>query len=179
MDQRGTAGLEFTLVVPLMMIFLFGAVEAVQLVGAHSRVENAADALVNIVAKQSTGVTPALLTDICVAAQRTLLPYKATSLAVAIVSVTNYSGTVLVDWQDDTACPTAATAVSSTTAIADAELFYNSYSRVSQSGDSIIIAFATYTYAPIITYVLGGPIKMTHTAYARSRSNTTIPCTGC
>jgi len=175
MDQRGTAGLEFTLVVPLMMIFLFGAVEAVQLVGAHSRVENAADALVNIVAKQSTGVTPALLTDICVGAQRTLLPYAGTSLAVAIVSVTNDSGAVLVDWQDDTACPTAAAAVPSSTAIADAQ----SSGRVSQSGDSIIIGFATYTYAPIITYVLGGPVTMTHTAYARSRSNTTIPCTGC
>jgi hypothetical protein len=132
----------------------------------------------NIVAKQAT-VTPALLADYCDAAKFIMSPYGTTPLAMAIMSVSGHSTGTAVDWQYDAACPTTAASVSSATAVTLVSYTFHAYSEVQGSPDSVILVFTTYTYTPIVAYVLGGPVTMTHTASAWTRSETTITCTGC
>jgi Flp pilus assembly protein TadG len=178
-DRRGAVGIEFMLILPLMLMLLFGTYESTALIGAHSRLEYAATAVANIVAKQGT-VTTAMMADACNAAKFIMSPYSTTPLAMAIIDVTGSStGNTAVDWQYDAACPTTATAVASATAITYVSTAFHAYSEIEGATPSIILVYATYTYTPIVAFVIGGPITLTHTASALTRSVLPIPCTGC
>jgi Flp pilus assembly protein TadG len=179
-DRRGAVGLEFMLILPLLLVLMFGTYEATTLLGAHTRMEYAATVVANIVAKQS-GTTTALLADDCRAAQLSMAPYSATPLAMAIVSVTwSYSANAAaVAWQYDAACPTTAPAVTSATALTYATTTFHAYSEVQGDTNTIILVYATYTYTPIVSYVLGGAVTMTHTVSAWTRTGQPVPCTGC
>jgi Flp pilus assembly protein TadG len=168
------------LVLPLLLVLMFGTYEATMLVGAHTKLEYAAAVVANIVAKQS-GTTTALLTDDCRAAQLIMAPYSATPLAMAIVSVTwsSSASAAVVDWQYEAACPTAATAVAAATAVTYATTTYHAYSEVQGDTNTIVLVYATYTYTPIVSYVLGGAVTMTHTVSAWTRDGQPVPCTGC
>jgi Flp pilus assembly protein TadG len=177
-DRRGAVGMEFVMILPLMLILLFGTYEGTALIGAHTRMDYATTMVANIAAKQAT-VTPALLADYCDAAKFIMSPYGTTPLAMAIMSVSGYSSGTAVDWQYDAACPTTATSVASATAVNYVSANYHSYSEITGANQSVILVYATYTYKPIVAYVLTGPITMTRTASAWTRSHFSIPCTGC
>ncbi|MEJ0062818.1 MAG: hypothetical protein WDO70_06360 [Alphaproteobacteria bacterium] len=81
-----------------------------------------------------------------------------------MASVTHYTASTTVDWQDTT-CG-GATAISGAPALASVV--------IPNVGDSTIIVQATYTYSSPLHYLLASNYTLTKTVFARPRGMTAI-----
>ncbi|WP_206951710.1 TadE/TadG family type IV pilus assembly protein [Trinickia acidisoli] len=185
-DSRGTAALEFALVLPVVLAILFGIYEVVQDVRANMQLSNAAVSIADMVAQQSGGVTSGASGSIgyfCRAGELMMTPFPtgATSgvgtFSVAVASVTNYSGSgATVDWESDASCSAAATAIGSA-AITLATSPTNLVPNAGRPGDSVIVVQVSYHYRSAIQYLLPIDTVLTKTAFARPRGDEPIACT--
>jgi Flp pilus assembly protein TadG len=162
-NQKGAATIEFAFVVPVFLIICLGMFEAAGVVSANMKLENAAQLMANLVAQQSNE-TNSMTSNFCTGAQYAMEPLSGTPLKADVVSVTNSSGTDTVNWQDTT-CGSAST-VSNGSSIAS--------SLIPNSGDSVIVVVATYTYTSPLSYVLKSSYTLTQTTYSRPRNVTSI-----
>jgi len=184
-DTRGTAALEFAIVLPLICAIVFITYDLVQMVRAGMQVSTAATSIADMVAQQSGGLTggsTGSIGDFCRAAQWTMLPLPtgttsgAGAFAVSVASVTNYSGTgPQVDWESDRSCKAAGQRLGAT-AISLATGPINLIPNAGKPGDSIIVVRVTYSYRSAIQYLLQGNQLLTKTALARPRGNQPIAC---
>ena len=184
-DTRGTAALEFAIVLPLVCAIVFITYELVQMVRAGMQVSTAATEIADMVAQQSVGLTSGSagsIGDFCRAAQWTMSPLPtgttsgAGAFAVSVASVTNYSGTgPKVDWESDRSCKAAGQHLGAT-AISLATGPINLIPNAGKPGDSIIVVRVTYRYQSAIQYLLQGNQLLTKTALARPRGNQPIAC---
>ena len=184
-DTRGTAALEFAIVLPLVCAIVFITYELVQMVRAGMQVSTAATEIADMVAQQSVGLTSGSagsIGDFCRAAQWTMSPLPtgttsgAGAFAVSVASVTNYSGTgPKVDWESDRSCKAAGQPLGAT-AISLATGPNNLIPNAGKPGDSIIVVRVTYRYQSAIQYLLQGNQLLTKTALARPRGNQPIAC---
>lgn len=109
----GIAAVEFSLILPLMLVLYFGSVLATQAVRASRKVDLVAGALANLTSQQLTcssgGSTPCLTdTDmtgsngIFTAAAAIMAPFDTTTLQMTVsqVNITSYNGALIakVDW---------------------------------------------------------------------------------
>jgi len=165
-QDRGTALIEFALVLPIMITLFLGVFEVTRVVAASMRLANAATTMANLVAQQtSVSNTSSSMTDFCNGSGLAMTPLASASLKVAVASVTNKSsGGVTQDWSDVT-CGSA-TAISNPTTLAS--------TLVPNVNDSVIIAQATYAYTSPISYVLASSFTLTQTAYQRPYNVTTV-----
>jgi Flp pilus assembly protein TadG len=183
MNDRGVASLEFVIVLPIMLSLLFATYELSQYVRAQLKVDNAAQSIADMVAQQAAGVTSGTsgsLGNFCTAGTLMMTPFPAgsggSSFAVSIASVTNYtSDGVTIDWESDKSCSTTAAALGAT-AKTLATSPTNLIPTAGTPGDSVIIATVTYVYDSPIQYFFPGLLTLTHTAFARPRSNGVVPC---
>ena len=112
-DTRGIAAVEFSLILPLMLLLYFGSVLVTQAVRASRKVDLVAAALANLASQQltcSTGGSVPCLTEtdmtgsngIFTAAAAIMAPYTTTNLKMTIsqVNVQTYNGNLIakVDW---------------------------------------------------------------------------------
>ncbi len=112
-DNKGIAAVEFSLILPLMLLLYFGSVLVTQAVRASRKVDLVAAALSNLASQQltcSTGGSVPCLTDadmtgsngIFTAAAAIMSPYGITDLKMTIsqVNVQTYNGNLIakVDW---------------------------------------------------------------------------------
>jgi Flp pilus assembly protein TadG len=162
-DRGGTAGIEFAVILPIMLLLSIVALETTLAVMASMSVTNAAESVADIVAQQNSADWS--VSNVCTAGQLSMTPLSGTPLKVAIASVTNNGGAPSVDWQD-TSCGSAS-AISNAASLA-APL-------VPKNGDSVIVVQATYTYTPPIQYLFTSVIKMTQNSIQRPRNGSTIP----
>lgn len=183
-NQRGMAALEFALLLPIMIMLIFGTYELSQYVRAQQKVDIAAQAIVDMVAQQAAGVTGGTsgsLGNFCQAGLLMMTPFATTtgnsSFKVAIASVTNYSSSgPALDWESDAACPSTAAALGST-AITLATSPTNLIPTAGAPGDSVILVTVTYVYSSPVQYFFPGLFTMTHTSFARPRNNSVVTCT--
>ncbi|WP_028220282.1 TadE/TadG family type IV pilus assembly protein [Paraburkholderia oxyphila] len=182
-NDRGLASLEFAIVLPIMLSLLFATYELSQLVRAQLKVDTAAQSIADMVAQQAAGVTSGTsgsLGNFCAAGKLMMTPFAAgtgsSTFAVSIASVTNYSsGGVTLDWESDASCSTTATALGAT-AKTLATSPTNLIPTAGTPGDSVIVATVTYAYNSPLQYFLPGLLSLTHTAFARPRSNNVVAC---
>lgn len=162
-DRAGTAGIEFALSLPLMLILSLVALEATLAQMASMCLSNAAISVASLVAQQNS-VNPAAVANFCTAGRLSMTPWSGSSLQIAIASVTNYGAGPQVDWQD-TSCGGAAT-ISNATSLATG--------LIPNKNDSVIVAKATYQFASPITYVLPSAISMTQNSVQRPRNGSSV-----
>ena len=86
-DRRGVAAVEFALLLPVMALLYFGAVELTQGLMTQQRVAHAASAIGDL-ATQSSSVTSAGLSDFFTAGQAIMYPYATTTLGMRLSSLT-------------------------------------------------------------------------------------------
>ena len=122
--RDGAAMVEFVLVLPIMMMLVFGTVLGAQIFRADMRLSQSADALVDLVAQQINGVTSGAtptssLANFCVAAEYVMTPFSTSGKAgkpgaysAAIANITNVGGTATKEWEVDSSCTVSATALS-------------------------------------------------------------------
>jgi Flp pilus assembly protein TadG len=164
-DRRGVAGIEFAMLVPLMIIGVFGTYELGRYVRVATRADDAAEMLADIVAQQAS-VSSSSMANFCTGAQLTMTPFTGTALKAAVASVTysTSSQTRVSNWEDDS-CGNAA-AMSNEVTLAT--------SLTPNPGDSAIVVTVTYSYTPSIAVVLAKSFTIKRIAYARPRSGTTV-----
>ncbi|WP_322059251.1 TadE/TadG family type IV pilus assembly protein [Paraburkholderia sp. J63] len=182
-NERGVASIEFAIILPAMISLLFATYELSQYVRAQLKVDSAAQVIADMVAQQAAGVTSGTtgsLGNFCAAGGLMMTPFAVgsnnSSFAMAVASVTNYTSSgVTVDWESDKSCSTNATALGST-AKTLATSPTNLIPTAGAPGDSVIVATVTYVYNSPIQYFFPGLLTLTHTAFARPRSNGVIAC---
>jgi Flp pilus assembly protein TadG len=163
-DRAGTAGIEFAIVLPIMLLLSLVALETTLAVMASMSLTNAAESVADIVAQQNSAGWS--VSNVCTAGQMSMTPLSGTPLKVAIASVTNNgSATPTIDWQD-TSCGSAS-AIANATSLAAA--------LVPKTGDSVIIVQATYAYTPPIQYLFTSVISMTQNSIQRPRNGSSVP----
>lgn len=189
-DRRGIVAVEFALIAPFLLALLFGLFEVASLVRVSLKLSHAANSLAKIVAQQQPAnqntsppppvqVTKAELADFCTGAGYALTPYATDSLSAAVVSVTaGANGTPAKDWEYDAAC-SATAGVYASSAVTMVSGGSNGYTLAPTAGDSVIVVRASYSYKPLLHYILGSGWTLTQTAFARPRVTGTIQCTDC
>ena len=170
-DRRGVSAVEFALVAPILILMFFGLTELAQAMTADRRLAHAASAIGDLVA-QDTSVSSSDLTDVFSAASTILAPYPTTTLSLRVSSITgDASGNPKVVWSK-----AQGTGMSKLTAGSTATL---PTGLVTTAGDNVIMSEATYTYTPLIGYVIKSSKNFTEKFYLRPRQVTAVPCADC
>lgn len=164
-DRRGTAAVETALLSPVLILLFLGTVEVTQLIRVEAKLTRAAQAIQDIVAGQTTA-NAASLTIAFNGGQLVMLPFGPTNFSASIASVTfdSTAAANTVSWQQiENSDPGMTTTYACSTA-----------TGMSLGSDSVIVVRATYSYVPIVSYVLGKSFTLTQTAYGRPRNTPVI-----
>jgi len=161
-ERRGSAAVEFALVLPALVTLFFGTVEVANLTLAYMKLVSAAETVADLVTQQKT-VSSGDIDNIAKAGQLVLTPLPPGPFGVAIASVTfsPANGKAALAWQDTrNAAP-----MTNPTSLA---------AGFGNAGESVVIVVATYSYSSPISYVLTGPITLSETAYLRPRLTSAV-----
>ena len=164
-DRRGTAAVETALMSPVLILMFLATVEITQLIRVEAKLARATQAIQDIVAGQTTA-TATTLGVAFTGGQIVMMPFGASNLSAAIASVDfNSSGAATaVSWQElENNSPGMTTTYACSTA-----------AGMSLGNDSVIVVQATYTYLPIVSYLMGKSLTLTQTAYGRPRNAPSI-----
>ena len=168
-DRRGTAAVETALLSPVLILLFLGTVEVTQLIRVEAKLTRAAQTIQDIVAGQTTA-NAASLTIAFNGGQLVMLPFGPTNFSASIASVTfdSTAAANTVAWQQiENSDPGMTTTYACSTA-----------TGMSLGSDSVVVVQATYTYVPIVSYVLGKSFILTQTAYGRPRNTPVISWSG-
>jgi len=183
-EQRGVAAMEFALLVPVLLILLFGSAEVLRAVRARMLLTQAVSMTADVIAAQFKAVPSAsggigTLQDFCSGAKLILQPTMRSSFSMTIVNITFTPSNTLkpyaVLWKDDHACSTVGTAFDKSTS-ADLETVASQYVNAAQPTVIVIIGNVNYV-PPVLTLkpIIGEAINFTYTKYVNPR-NTSLPC---
>lgn len=156
--REGIAAVEFALILPALLVLVFGSIEVTNLLICRSDVSITASTAADLVA-QKTQITNANMTNIFSALSALIYPYPASSTKIIITSIIDDGhGGGKVAWSD--AYHTSAHTVG-TPMIVPAGLI--------TSGGSVIFAEVTYPYQSTSTYMLKSAITMQDNFYSHPR----------
>ena len=89
-ERSGLAAVEFALILPVMVVFFFGMLEASDLFTVNRRLANAANSLVDLAAHEPT-ITHDQLDDMIVGVTRILEPTDTSTVVMRVISITKGS----------------------------------------------------------------------------------------
>lgn len=162
-NESGVVALEFALIVPVLLVILFGSYEGTRMARASMRLNDAAQTIADLVAQQ-VGIDAAKTANFCDGAGVVMTPFTSASLKATVASATRYTSGVAVDWQDTTC--------GSGNSISSAATLAEPY--VSAVKDSVVIVQAVYSYRPVINLMFASDVTLTRTAYARPRNGKSV-----
>ena len=173
-DRRGVSAIEFCILAPVILVLYCGMSELSSALMTAQRNSHSASALGDLAGQYQT----LQLTDvqnIFNASTQIMQPFTSTPLKLRLTSVTLQTGNkAMVDW-DVSGTAQAVTKGSSNVAFTGTlptGLLVN-------TGDSIIVSEADYTYTSPVSYNLLPIAPFKNIFYLRPRYGTTIACTTC
>ena len=162
-DERGVSGVEFAMLLPLMLTLYLGTVEISQGIGADRKVTLAARTVADLVAQVSS-INNVDITNSLNAAAAVMAPFSSANLKVTVTSVTiDGQGKATVAWSDS--LNGTARAKGSTVTLPAALLVANTY---------LIWSEVQYTYKPTIGYVISGTLTLKDQIYMRPRLSDSV-----
>lgn len=157
-DCAGLAAVEFALIVPLMLFFYLGSVEATNMLTANRRVTATAYTAADLAA-QAASLNDADMADIFAASSAILSPFPIAPLSVRITSVVaNASNSPRVAWSDG--FQTAPRTVGSVVELPPGLV---------TPGSSVIMAEVVYGYGSPVSSVVKDTVTFSETAYLKPR----------
>jgi len=162
-DRRGVAATEFAIITPMMLVLFFGTVELSNGVAVDRKVTLVARTLSDLTS-QATTVATSDLTNIFAASNAIMTPYDATLVKAIISEIkVDASGNATIAWSvANNATPnTVGAPVTLPTGLAVA----NTY---------LIYGQATYTYTPVVGYVMKTALTLGDQFYTRPRQSTCV-----
>ncbi len=169
-DRRGVAAIEFALILPVMVIMLFGTIEFSSAVAVKAKVTIMARTLSDLTS-QSTTVGDTDMTNFFAASTAIMTPYPTTSVHNTITEryIDPATKQGRVQWSKGSAPRATSSTVNIPTQL--------------QVGDTyLIFSEVSYTYTPTVTYVMPSAIALSDVSYTRPRQSTCVyysPATAC
>jgi Flp pilus assembly protein TadG len=159
----GVAAIEFAILLPLLLLVLFGTIEFGSAIVIKSKVRAAASTVAEI-ANQYTTIQNSDMTAILDAAAAIITPYAPANASVVISEITiDSKGNATVAWSD-TLNGTARAAGSSITVPSSAAV----------ANTVLLLSEVSYLYKPSLGYAMTGSMTLQDSLYATPRSGTTI-----
>jgi Flp pilus assembly protein TadG len=162
-NTGGLAAVEFTLVLPIMLVLYFGTVEISNAVAVYRKVTIMAHTLSDLTS-QSEEVQSSDLTNFFSASSGVMMPYSSSPIAQTITELwVSPGGVAYVQWSSGS---TPLTVGSIFTSFPASLVVANSY---------VIFSQVSYVYTPMIGYVLPkAGITLTDFSYTRPRVFTCV-----
>jgi len=160
--RRGSAMVEFVLVVPALVLLFGGVIEATNLLRLDRKLQNAAHATADLITQNPT-LSNAQLANILTAADLVMQPFAPDGLALGISSVVfdPDDGDPQVDWTESQRGGD----------VPDAETLA---AGLGPPGQSVVIVRATYQYTPVLGDLIFGSIPLEEKAFTRPRRSSTV-----
>ncbi|MGD9967748.1 MAG: TadE/TadG family type IV pilus assembly protein [Hyphomonadaceae bacterium] len=165
--KKGVAALEFAIIAPVLMVpLLLGSVDLIDVLGANKRAQNAAASLADVVARD-TEVSTQEIQGIWEGLEVLMYPNDPASMEMRItsVSIVNAS-TARVVWSEGHGGMTPRQSGSTVSGLD---------SRMMVPGTSLIMAEAVYKFDAPLGFLFQNQVRMSHSAYRRSRLVDPIP----
>ena len=155
-DCRGVAASEFALILPVLVLVLFGTVEIGNAVLLDKKVTAAAQSAADLVAQQKV-VTDADIDNIWLAIDNIIAPFDTADTTYRLLSViADDDGNTEIDWQENRGG-------------LDFQSFTLPAGLVGPN-ESVIVAQITYSYVPVFGDLIFGDFDITDVAYLRPRT---------
>jgi Flp pilus assembly protein TadG len=157
-DERGVSAVEFAMLLPLMITLYLGTVELSQGIAADRKVTLTARTISDLVSQVSS-INNSGMTNALNASAAVMTPYPTANLKVTVSSVKiDGQGKATIDWSDT--MNGTARAKNASVAIPPALAVPNS---------TLIWSEVSYTYKPVIGYVLTGSLNLKDEIFMRPR----------
>ncbi len=155
-DCRAVAALEFALVLPVLVLLLFGTVEIGNALLLDRKVTAAAQTAADLVAQQKT-VTAGDVANIWRAIDNIIAPFNTAGTSYRLLSmVADADGNVTIDWQQSRG--------------AGALERLSLPAGLATPNESVIVAQITYSYVPVFGDLIFGSYDISDVAYLRPRT---------
>lgn len=162
-DEHGVAAVEFALLLPLMITLYLGAVEISQAISADRKVTLTSRTVADLVSQVSS-INSAGLTDVLNASTAVMAPFPTTPLKMTVTSVT-------IDANSNATVAWSCTRGGSVHAVGSAVTLPTS---LKIANTTLIWSEASYTYTPVIGYVITGPLTLTDQLYMAPRISNAV-----
>jgi Flp pilus assembly protein TadG len=170
LHERGMAAVEFSLILPIMVLLWIGGVEVTEGLSIDRRLNNLCSSVGDLVSRTKT-ITKAQIDQIFDIAPGAIYPYPATSLQMRVTAV-NIDGS-----QNAKAGWSRSDGGSAYSSGQDLNSVVPEALRVANS--QIIMSEVNYTYTPAVGYVITGGVGLSDRLYFVPRLVDTIPCSDC
>ena len=173
-DRRGVAAIEFAMIVPIMLVLFFGTVELSSAIAIKGKLTLVARAASDLTSQSLDSVKTTDMQNVFAASGAILLPYSPTPLTATVSEIfidTNriakiqwsQSATVaMVDGSPQAALQLSSHKSGDTVTVPEGLLIPNTW---------LIWSEVSYTYRPIVHYVLKTDLTMKDEAYTRPRQS--------
>jgi Flp pilus assembly protein TadG len=152
-DVAGVAGVEFALILPMMLLLYVGTVEASALISMDRRVQTIAGAVGDLVSRSNVNLAACDLKDYFQAAAGIMAPYTSSPVQQIVSSVkVDANGVATVDWSQPYGGATARKKD-------DPYPLPQAMKNISLNA-YVIVSEASYSYSPITTLIYSQPIQL-------------------
>lgn len=161
-DDRGSALMDFALLLPILLMLFIGVVEATNVLRLDRKVVAAAQTTADLVSQRRT-VNDAQLGDILRAAELIFEPFPTAPHSVGVVGV-RYNATTgapEVDWTKSKNGGSVPNALTLATGLGP-------------PGEGVVVVRVTYTYTPVFFDFVMSTATIEETAVLRPRRSTTV-----
>ena len=166
-DGQATAAVEFSLVLPVLMLLVFGAYQLEEATSAYRKVTLTARTVADLTTQYQTMGTSDVTTVLNASAQ-IMTPFDTSTLVIVLTEfTTDSSGKTTVTWSKSlNGTPLTAGATATLPA------------NISQNSTAIVLATVTYKFSPAVLYKITSPYAMSSQMYMSPRSVQSISYTG-
>ena len=164
-DRRGVSAIEFALIAPVMIAIYFGVGELSGGMMSERRASDVASTIGDLTA-QCSRVNQADIDDIFGAATTLMKPFATTNLKMRLSSVSvKADGTLKLDWTKNKNYSDAASAAA----------LGLPAGMITQTGESVIVAEAVYTYTSPVGYVVKSGLTYNEKFFLAPRKTGSVP----
>src|SRR5262249_29164713 len=157
-DQAGVSAVEFAMLLPLMLTLYLGAVEVSQAVAIDRKTTLTARTVADLASQVSTLDTSGM-THVLNASAQVIMPYDSTKMKVTLSGITiDNNNNATITWS----CSVNGTARSIGSSV-------TLPSALNVANTSLIWGETSYTYKPVIGYVVTGILNLKDQIYMRPR----------
>jgi Flp pilus assembly protein TadG len=165
-DRRGIAAVEFSVIVPVMLLMFFGTVEFSSALTVDRKVSLVARAIANLTS-QGTQATTADLSNYLIAGNKIMTPYAAPNMTISELYIDPTSGRARVEWSYGYAPRSPASPYT----IPPSLIATNPTTGAIIPNQYVIVAEVNTVYSPTVGYVMKTGVTLSDVAYAIPRQS--------